>query len=93
MQLAMTLHYLMRSQNPEVSIRTGNIGTSGLGFLGAEVEGELVIPKSISRSIRVEYLDNILSTAQNMPLVLYDAAKQRAWLVPAISIILHMAQI
>lgn len=77
--------------NPAISVRSGNIGTSGLGILGANVNVEVVLPRGLVRLCKIDYYNDILRTAKNMPIMLYDANKQQAWLVSTLSIILHMA--
>lgn len=77
--------------NPAISVRSGDIGTSGLGIFGANVNVEVVLPRGLARLCKIDYYNDILWTAKNMPVMLYDAKKQQAWLVSTLSIILHMA--
>ncbi|MCJ1270198.1 hypothetical protein MMC22_010094 [Lobaria immixta] len=76
--------------NPTISVRSGTISTSGMGILGAAMNVEAVLPKPLARLIKSDHYNDILRTAKSMPIILYDADKQQAWLVPALSIILHM---
>lgn len=77
--------------NPAISVRSGTIGTSGMGILGAAMNVEAILPRGLARLTKIDSYNDILRTAKNMPIILYDADKQQAWLVPALSIILHMA--
>jgi len=36
--------------------------------------------------------EDIISSAEKTPIVLYDTGEKRAWLVPASSVMLHIAQ-
>ena len=74
----------------ELSIRSGSVGTSGLGILGGNLTMEIVLPKSLSKVTNIDCYDDILSTAKVEPLLLYDAQKQQGWLVSMLSVILHM---
>lgn len=76
--------------NPAISVRSGNIGTSGLGIFGATMDVEVVLPRRLARVVKIDYYNDILWTAKNMPMILYDTDKKQAWLVPMLSIILHM---
>lgn len=77
--------------NPVISVRSGNMGTSGMGIFGAAINAEIILPRALARMTRIDYYNDILWTAKNMPVLLYDADQQQAWLVPALSVILHMA--
>lgn len=77
--------------NPAISVRSANVGTSGLGIFGATMNVEAVLPRGLARLTKIDYYNDILWTAKNMPIILYGSDKQQAWLVPALSIILHMA--
>ena len=70
-------------------------GFPGMGIWSAQVNMEFVIPKGL---ISIEepgwYLD-MLDLAKDTPLIVYDNANtaKRAWLVPQLSVVLHMAHI
>jgi len=74
----------------ELSIHSGNVGTAGLGIFGGNLTMEVVLPKSLSSVTKVDCYDDILLTAKNEPLLLYDAEKRQGWLVSMLSVILHM---
>lgn len=76
--------------NIAISVRSGNVGTSGTGIFGAAMNVEAVLPRGLTRLTKIDYYNDILWTAKNMPIILYDADKQQAWLVSTLSIILHM---
>lgn len=72
-----------------------NIGTSGMGIFGAALTANFTISSNrVSRdqigSLRFE---SILRSAQNLPYILFDVDTKRAWLVPAICVILHMVHL
>lgn len=77
--------------NPTISVRSGNIGTSGMGIFGAAINLEVVLPRGLARLPKIDYYNDILWTAMSMPTIIYDDDKQQAWLVSTLSVILHMA--
>lgn len=77
--------------NPAISVRSGSIGTSGMGIFGASMNVEAVLPRGLARLTKIDYYNDIVWTAKNTPIILYDADQQHAWLVPMLSVILHMA--
>lgn len=77
--------------NAAISVRSANFGTSGMGIFGASMNVEAVLSRGQTRRNKIDYYNDILWTAKNMSVILYDADKQQGWLVPALSVILHMA--
>ena len=74
----------------EISVSSGS---SGAGFFGAMFSVKAVLPKSlrgITRSINMS-LDDRLLRLKKQPLLLYDTESQRGWLVPELSVVLHIA--
>ncbi|MCJ1427100.1 hypothetical protein MMC29_005003, partial [Sticta canariensis] len=76
--------------SPPISARSGTIGTSGLGIFGAAMNVDVVLPRGRARLPRIDYYNDIIRTAKNMPIILYDT-EQQVWLVPMLSVISHMA--
>lgn len=71
---------------------TGNIGTSGLGFLGVGISAKMVVHHTANRRIQAaqnRILQRIIN-ARRLPTLLFDFKSKRAWLVPQLSVILHL---
>ena len=77
--------------SPIISVRLGTIGTSGLGIFSAALNVDVALPRGLARLPRIDYWNNIIRTAKNMPILLYDN-EQLVWLVPMLSVISHMAR-
>ena len=70
---------------------------SGLGlglsipkFGGPSATVNFTYPKRLSLTREEKSYEQILSYSRTMPLILYDTFDRRAWMVPALSCILHM---
>ncbi|MCJ1455122.1 hypothetical protein MMC28_005476 [Mycoblastus sanguinarius] len=81
-------------RGPELLASSASIGTSGMGVFGANASANITYPKGLLVNIKIDHFEDILRTARDMPVLLYDAKKgeERGWLVPMLSAILHMAQ-
>ena len=69
-------------------------GSSGMGIFGGTITHPIIWGKSLAENVEGQnhsYLD-VLNQAMKTPMILYDddEGSQRAWMVPALSIILHM---
>ena len=69
-------------------------GSSGMGIFGGTVNHPIIWGRSLAENIDGQnhsYLD-VLNLATRTPIILYDEdeGSQRAWMVPALSVILHM---
>ena len=67
-----------------------NLGTSGLGF--ATLEMNFPISKGLTRTMEGQNDDywDVLELRSNKSVILYDDCGRRAWMVPVVSVILHM---
>lgn len=77
---------------PGVKIKSIEIGTSGAGIFGIQIGMDVLYPKSLEVSPELTKYDDILDTTRTMSMVLYDSGERRGWLVPAQTLLLHMAQ-
>ena len=70
-------------------------GTSGMGMVSAQTSMRFVRPKGLVKCSRHDTLPGLLDSAQDRPVLLYDdhPKAQKAWLVPTLSVVLHMAHI
>ncbi|KAI9720346.1 MAG: hypothetical protein M1828_005730 [Chrysothrix sp. TS-e1954] len=78
---------------PVVRPQAATIGTSGLGYVTAELHLEAVWPPAAWRNVKQKSYDSILATAENMPVMVYDAEDKLAWMVPMLGVLLQLAQI
>ena len=76
---------------PGIAIHSGSIGTAGTGIFGGALNIDVLLSSGMARSTNIDHYNDILRTAKNMPINLYNAEKEQAWLVSALSVILHMA--
>lgn len=70
--------------------------STGFGFsklLGVNASVNFTVPKSIRVQRKSDSYDQMLSFSSSMPVILYDTCDQRAWMVPALSVIYHMVHI
>ena len=70
-------------------------GTSGMGMVSAQTSMRFVRPKGLVKCSRHDTLPGLLDSAQDRPVLLYDdhPKAQKAWLVPTLSVVLHMAHL
>lgn len=72
---------------------TVNIGSSGMGAFGLEVAGEIGFSRTAIASMAArENFDRVLDLSRRTPVIMYDVTDCTAWLVPEISVVLHMAR-
>lgn len=72
---------------------TVNIGTSGMGAFGLEAAGEIGFTRTAIASMAArENFDRVLDLSRRTPMIMYDVTDCTAWLVPEISVVLHMAR-
>jgi hypothetical protein len=62
-------------------------------FGGPSATANFTVPKRLSLTREEHCYEHILSYGSTMPLILYDTSDRRAWMVPALSVILHMIHI
>ena len=70
-------------------------GTSGMGMVSAQTSMRFVRPKGLVKCSMHDTLPGLLDSAQLRPVLVYDdhPEAQKGWLVPTLSVILHMAQV
>lgn len=70
-------------------------GFPGLGIWSAQVNMEFVLPKGLISTVEPGWYHDMLDLAKDTPLIVYDNAKtgKCAWLVPQLSVVLHMAHV
>ena len=76
----------------DLSSLNGSIGSSGLGFFGGNLGGAWSVSSARQNPFanHVQRFESLLSTARRQLSIIYDTIEQRAWLVPVLSVILHM---
>ncbi|KAH7413547.1 hypothetical protein BKA64DRAFT_661203 [Cadophora sp. MPI-SDFR-AT-0126] len=75
---------------PGVMIKSITMGTSGAGIFGVQAAMDIVYPRSMEVSPKIDTYDEILRITKHMSMILYDAGEQRGWLLPTQSVIFHM---
>ncbi|KAH7043958.1 hypothetical protein B0J12DRAFT_628672 [Macrophomina phaseolina] len=71
----------------------GQVGTSVMNFFTAQVSGKLLLHRTAHHRLRGAH-ESILDKVRNskdLSMLLYDVNTKRAWLVPELSAILHLA--
>lgn len=71
---------------------TANLGTPGLGVFGANFGAKILIPnphRAVIDSDTPLFVDDTINS-RCQPLILYDVGSERGWLVPELSVILHL---
>ena len=71
---------------------TGTFGTSGMGFFTAEVSATVQIHQTANRRIMAAHkrIHDKIRNAKQASTLIYDVGTKRAWLVPELSVVLHM---
>ncbi|KAL9129982.1 MAG: hypothetical protein Q9175_007142 [Cornicularia normoerica] len=69
---------------------TAGFPGKGINFLLA---GEITRPQGLAEEARERRLQPMLNEAMDTPVILYDLASDRAWLIPTMSVILLMIRI
>ena len=79
----------------ELAFRSLSAGTSGMSMINANANASITFPRSMISTTRIDHYEDILGMCRETPVLLYDAERgeQRGWLVPMLSVILHMAHI
>ena len=93
-----TKRSIAQDERPRLEISrkiSASIGSSGLGMFGAMFGSEVVYQKSWHARTKSAdlFLEDRLLLAREQPLLLYDTEKERGWLVPKLSVILHIVHI
>ena len=81
-------HARLPGRKPELSGLSFTFSTPKFG--GPSATANFTIPKRMSLTREEHCYEQILSYSSTMPLILYDTSDRRAWMVPALSVILHM---
>lgn len=70
-------------------------GFPGMGIWSAQVNMEIILPKGLVNTEEPGWYLDMLDLAKDTPLIVYDNTKtgKRAWLVPQLGVVLHMAHI
>lgn len=72
---------------------TVNMGTAGMGAFGFGAAGEIGFTKTtVARMAERENFDKVLDLSRGTAVIMYDVATSLAWLVPEISVVLHMTR-
>ena len=72
---------------------TFNVGTSGMGVFGLGAAGEVGFTRTAVASMAArENFDRVLDLSRRTPVIMYDTSDCTAWLVPEISVVLHMTR-
>ena len=81
--------------SPGLEINKIQTGTSGLGIWGIQAGADIVYPKGLYHAVEKSWYIDMLDRAKNAPVIVYDHAEnsRRAWLLPTLSVVLHMAHI
>lgn len=81
----------------EVKLASFNAGvaSNGLGYAGPSVSGTWTITSTRKRfpETPVQRFETMLSRARRIPSILYDPEERRAWMVPLICVLYHMAHL
>lgn len=74
---------------------SAQIGTSGMGIFGFNITNKFRLPKGLSHTSHQDTYERMLDTAKSLPILLYDnhPVSKRGWLVPTLSVMLHMAHV
>jgi hypothetical protein len=76
-----------------LSSLNGSFGTPGMSLFGFTIGGTMAIERAAVSMDRTAQPGKILLQARRDPLILYDAAERRAWLVPTLAVVLQMAHV
>ncbi|KAL9123052.1 MAG: hypothetical protein Q9187_000403 [Circinaria calcarea] len=78
--------------SPKISF---SMGSSGQGFFGAMFGSEVVYNRGLRATTKSTdlFLEDRLRRASEQPLLLYDTEKKRGWLIPELSVILHIVHV
>ncbi|KAL8795028.1 MAG: hypothetical protein Q9195_002476 [Heterodermia aff. obscurata] len=84
------------SPNPGLQIKTLTAGTPGAGILafmaGTEIVRQQGLVHAANERIRQRFV-GMCEQARDRPVIVYDEARHIGWMVPTLSVILHMAHL
>lgn len=84
-------------EDPAIAVEINKIetGTSGFGIWGFQATADILYPKGLYHTAETGWYIDMLDIAKARPMIVYDHAEEsrRAWLVPTLSVVLHMAHI
>ena len=81
---------------PGIQLKTLNAGTPGTGILSVMAGMEIVRPKGLTHTTNERKNKRFLGMcelARDRPVIIYDEARNIGWLVPTLSVVLHMAHL
>ena len=80
---------------PGATPRSLSTGTSGLGLWGFQVNMDILPPKGLFATTQPGCYIDLADLAKDTPIIVYDNVEKckRAWLVPILCVVLHMAHI
>ena len=81
---------------PGPQLKTLNAGFPGAGILSVMAGTEIVRPKGLTHTTNERKHQRFLGMcelARDRPIIIYDEARNIGWLVPTLSVILHMAHL
>ena len=83
------------SKIPKFASFNAGIASSGLGYAGPSFSGTWTITSTRKNfsELPMQRFESMLSTARRMPSILYDPDEKRAWMVPVICVLYHMAHL
>ncbi|KAI9793060.1 MAG: hypothetical protein M1816_000958 [Peltula sp. TS41687] len=72
---------------------SASLGSSGMGYFGGSITPKIIIAKGLLGTTRSDaaYLEDRLLNSKEQSIILYDVEKKRGWLVPELSVVLHIA--
>ena len=80
---------------PGLSPKSVTTGTPGLGFWSFHVNLDFVLPKGLYSTAEPGWYADLVDRAKEESVIVYDNEQrgQRAWLLPTLGVVLHMAHI
>ena len=84
------------SPHPGLQLKTLNTGFPGAGLLSFVASAEIVRPKGLTHAANERKRQRFLGMCElnrDRPIIIYDEARNIGWLVPTLSVILHMAHL
>ena len=80
---------------PGISPKSVTTGTPGMGIFSFQVSMDIVLPKGLYSTAEPGWYLDLVDLAKEERVLVYDNAQksQRAWLLPTLGVVLHMAHI
>lgn len=83
----------LRPSKPMAELTGLNFGAGFNKIVALNSAAVFTIPKNIRVQRKSDSYDQMLTFSSKMPVILYDTFDQRAWMVPALSVIYHMVHV